>query len=190
VILATAPQAAADLLEPLAPGPAGTLRSIKLMSNVSVSLAYVRPAVQHPLNASGFVVPPDDPSTEGLRACAFCSSKFPNRAPDGHVLLRAFFRPEGVAVESVASWEAGAARVLSNVLGISADPIRTWAAAWPSALPSYTRDHASRMKQMTVELEQIGGIALAGSAYDQGGVPGAVRSGRSVARRVLETLSL
>jgi protoporphyrinogen oxidase len=46
------------------------------------------------------------------------------------------------------------------------------------------------MKQVTVELEQIGGIALAGSAYDQGGVPGAVRSGRSVARRVLETLSL
>jgi len=187
VIVATPPPAAADLLESLAPGPARILRSIKLMSNVSVSLAYLRPAVAHPLDASGFVVAPDDPSTEGLRACAFCSSKFPNRAPGGRVLLRGFFRPEQPHRSAAKEWESRAARVFAEVLKIGGPPFRGWTAAWPSALPLYSRDHGDRMNQLREELQSIGSIELAGSAYDPGGIPGAVRSGRQAARRVLDS---
>jgi len=187
VILATPPPSAADLLEHFAPGPAGVLRSIKLASNVSVSLAYLRPAVQHPLDASGFVVAQDDRSTESLRACAFCSSKFPNRAPEGQVLLRAFFRPEQSVRSYATEWEGRAARVLAAVMNISGPPIRGWTATWSSALPLYSRDHADKIDLLREELHRIGPIELAGSAYHPGGIPGAVRSGRQAARRVFDS---
>ena len=49
-------------------------------------IGYRREDVAHPLNGYGMVVP----QTEGLRitALSFVSTKFPYRAPEGHVLLR------------------------------------------------------------------------------------------------------
>src|SRR5262249_26731248 len=92
VILAAGPGPVAELVEDINPEAAGSLREITLASNVSVSLAYPRPAVSHPLEASGITVAAGE-SADGLRACAFSSSKFSGRAPEGHVLLRMFFRP-------------------------------------------------------------------------------------------------
>jgi oxygen-dependent protoporphyrinogen oxidase len=187
VVLATAPSAIADLVEPLAPGASRALRSINMMSNVSVSLAYPRSAVSHPLDASGIVVATEEISAEGLRACAFSSSKFSERAPADHVLLRAFFRPEEADMHNRRMWEKRATQVLAKVLGIEGSPSRTWTAEWPRALPIYGRDHDTKMNDIAEQLRRVGSIELAGSAYHRGGVPGAVRSGQGVARRLLES---
>ena len=78
-----APPAAARLLSPLHPGASKLLGGITHHSNVSVSLACPAASVAHPLDAGGFVVAPGEGGDTGLRACAFCSSKFPDRAPAG-----------------------------------------------------------------------------------------------------------
>ena len=188
VIVACAPRAAADFIASIAPEAAEALRSISLMSNVSVSLAYERAAVSHPLDASGIVVSPKEASAEGLRACAFSSSKFANRAPAGSVLLRAFFRPDDSELAiGDRTWEERATRVLGRVLGIRGAPARAWVARWPHALPIYARDHVSMIDDVAISLRSVGPLELAGAAYHPGGVPGAVRSGRFAARRLLES---
>ncbi|MBI4419251.1 MAG: FAD-dependent oxidoreductase [Gemmatimonadetes bacterium] len=187
IVLAAEPTAIAALIAPLAAGAAQVLRSLSQASNVSVSLGYDRVAVSHPLDGSGLVVAPTESNVHGLRACAFSSSKFPNRAPAGSVLLRAFFRPDDDEIRlDDRAWGERAAAVLGGVLGIRGAPAHTWVARWPHALPLYGRDHATAITSVASSLRAAGPLELAGSAYHPGGVPGAIRSGRLAARRILD----
>src|SRR5580704_18477831 len=61
---------------------------IRYVSTGAVALAFPRSAVAHPLNGSGFVVPRVERS--GILAASWLSSKWPHRAPEGRVLMRAF----------------------------------------------------------------------------------------------------
>ena len=69
-------------------GLAGALGAFRSVSTAVVYLGYRRADVAHPLDGYGVVIP----RGEGLRASAFgfVSTKFPGRAPEGHVLLRVF----------------------------------------------------------------------------------------------------
>ena len=62
--------------------------SIRYLSTATVVFAFPRDAVGHDLQGTGFVVP----RAEGLSitAGAWISSKWPQRAPEGQALLRAF----------------------------------------------------------------------------------------------------
>src|SRR4030095_9495457 len=56
-------------------------------STATVVLAFRRHDVAHPLNGSGFVVPRVE--NTGILAGSWMSSKWPHRAPEGQVLMRA-----------------------------------------------------------------------------------------------------
>jgi oxygen-dependent protoporphyrinogen oxidase len=186
VVLATPPQTASALLEPIDQHSSALLRSIVLHSNISVSLGFQRSEVQHPLDASGLIVKSDEVGPEGFRACAFSSSKLPNRAPDGRILVRAFFRPPALAASwEDADWIESAKRILTPILGISGNPLGSWVARWPNALPQHGSSHAQLMQSIADRLSRYQHIALTGSAYHGGGVPGAVRSGKSAAKQLL-----
>jgi oxygen-dependent protoporphyrinogen oxidase len=88
VIVAAPGPRVAPALEGLVPEVARALAAIPFASSATVLLGYRRGDVAHPLNGYGMVVP----QTEGLRttALSFVSTKFPHRAPEGHVLLRGF----------------------------------------------------------------------------------------------------
>jgi oxygen-dependent protoporphyrinogen oxidase len=88
VIVAAPGPKVAPALEGLVPGPARALATIPFASTATVLLGYRREDVAHPLGGYGMVVP----QTEGIRttALSFVSTKFPHRAPEGHVLLRGF----------------------------------------------------------------------------------------------------
>ncbi len=189
LILAVPPGAAARLLAPLSPDTAALLGTIALASTLSVTLAYPRRAVAHSLAASGLVVAPEETSPGGLRACAFSSSKFPGRAPEGFVLLRAFFRPgPGEVQASDAEWLDRTTRVLGPALGLAEDPAGTWISRWPDAIPQYAAGHTALVADVVERLARLGQVQLAGAAYHPGGVPGAVRSGRAAARGVTAPL--
>ena len=185
VVLALPPRAAALLLGPLDPAAAEIMGNVVLTSNVSVSLAYRRRAVTHPLDVSGVVIGPGEPEMHGLRACSFCSSKFEHRAPEGYVLLRAFFRPtETQIAESDAEWVRRATETVGTILGITGDPVRTWVSRWPEAIPQFGDEHSNLMSRLELRIALVDGLHLAGAAYRPGGVPGAVRSGRDLARQI------
>src|SRR6185503_608468 len=92
VAVATNAASASALLAGEFGAPARELGRAATVSSVTVSLAYARNAVEHPLDGTGFVVA-EGAQDEGFRACTFVSSKLPARAPSDLALLRVFFRP-------------------------------------------------------------------------------------------------
>ena len=90
VVLAAPAFAAAALLRGVAPAAADGLGTIPYVSTATVSLAFRQdqlPGAAAP-RGFGFVVPRAE--KRGIMATTYSSSKFPGRAPDGHVLVRSF----------------------------------------------------------------------------------------------------
>jgi oxygen-dependent protoporphyrinogen oxidase len=116
VVVTTAPAETARLLAPLFREPAVALAEATVHHSVTVSLAYPREAIDHPLDACGFVVAAGQ-QVEALRAGTFASSEFPERAPAGFALIRLFFRPSDGDLRGLddRAWaaraEAGFARI-------------------------------------------------------------------------------
>jgi len=186
VILAVPPVAAAALLESLAPDAATVIGGLPARSSLTVSLAYPRDAVAHPLDATGFVVPPGTPAPGGLAACTFASAKFADRSPPRGALLRVFFRPDPADLDEGTDdeWGARAHAVLASILGLGMRPIRTWVSRWPRALPDHGPEYAAAVSRCEDLLHVLPGLVLAGSAFHGPGVEGAVRSGAIVAERL------
>jgi protoporphyrinogen/coproporphyrinogen III oxidase len=180
-IVATSATVASELLAASMGAPAQALAHAVTSSSVTVELAFVRDAIAHALDGSGFVVA-EAAQHEGLRACTFTSSKFEDRAPKGRVSLRAFFRPTDADIAGLddAAWIARAVRGIARVLPVSGEPLRAWVSRWPRALPVFDAAHRARVAELESALAG-GAVALAGSAFHGSGIDAAVRSGEAAA---------
>jgi len=126
VLLAVPGHDAARLIGGLDDGLSAALSSIAYGSTATVFLGYRRADVAHPLDGVGFVVP--RASGRPILAGTWVSSKWEARAPEGHVLLRAFFGGEwgkGVLAESDEGLVAIARAQLGALMGLSAEPAMT-----------------------------------------------------------------
>ena len=186
VVLALPAHAAARLLTAVDRELADVLRQFPYASTATVSLAFRREDVRHPLKGYGFVVP----RVEGrpLLACTWTSSKFPHRAPRGYVLFRTFFGRAG-ADEVVALSEeeliALALSELRDIMGIDAVPTHAWAFRWQRGLPQYTVGHLERLARIEKRLKRWPGLYLTGNAYRGVGIPDCIGQGERVAGEVL-----
>lgn len=186
ICLAVPAYVAATLLNDVNRDLAEKLRQVKYASTATINFGYERSAINHPLDGFGFVVPYIE--KRSLIACTFSSVKFSGRAPDGHVLLRAFaggaLQPDIFALdESVL-----AARVesdLRELLGITAKPLFTEVAKWERSMPQYEVGHLDRINEIENEIKNLPGLALAGNAYRGAGIPDCIRSGETAAELIL-----
>ncbi len=78
-VVATTAVSAANLLGDALGPSARALQESPLLSSLTVTLAYRRDAIAHPLDGTGFIVPEPE-QLSGVRAVTFSSSKLPNRA--------------------------------------------------------------------------------------------------------------
>lgn len=180
VVVATGARAASALLESELGAPAADLARAEALSSVTVSLAYDRQAIAHPLDATGFVVA-ESAVVEGLRACTFTSEKLAGRAPPGKALLRAFFRPNADDLElDDGAWSTRAERGLGRVLSPTARPERTWVSRWRAALPVFDAAHEARVAALESALAGSH-VTLAGSAFHGSGIDAALRSAERTA---------
>lgn len=187
VMLALPARPAAWLVHPLSPDAAHALSALPTRPLVTVSVAYPRPAVDHPLSAAGFAVRRPD-GGDGIESCAFVSSCFPRRAPADWVLVRAVVRPG--RGELVATTDDGWAETvharLVPMLGLREPPQGSWVARWADAAPvAVADDYHLRVAEARTALRALGRMELAGASFDGGGLDGALRSGRAAAQRLL-----
>ncbi|HYQ30253.1 MAG TPA: FAD-dependent oxidoreductase, partial [Polyangiaceae bacterium] len=150
---------------------------------VTVSLAYPREAIEHPLDATGFIVPEPE-QLGGVRAVTFTSSKLANRAPDGHALLRAFFRPSAhdLATLSDSAWSERAERGLAVALSVRVPASCTFVSRWADALPVFDPAHRARVSELETALRATtSSIWLAGAAFHGSGIDAAIRSAEATA---------
>jgi len=185
LVLAVPPPVAARLLAPLAPLAARLLSGIGAVSTAAVALGYRQVDVPS-LDGPGFVVARDRPAR--ITACTWASSKWPGRAPPGHVLLRGYL---GRAGEPLDPREGDAALVaavrldLAQAMGIHADPLLSRVARWPGGTPQLDVGHVARLAAIERDLaRRAPRVVLAGAGYRGTGLPDCVAQGRAAARRV------
>ena len=186
VCLAVPAYVAASLLSDTDARLAEKLRAIKYASTATINFGYRRAAIKHPLNGFGFVVPFIE--KRSLIACTFSSVKFSGRAPQDHVLLRAFaggaLQPEMFALdESEMSRRVEAD--LRELLGISEDPRFIEVAKWERSMPQYEVGHLDRVSEIEKLASELPELTLAGNAYRGAGIPDCIRSGEAAAESLL-----
>jgi oxygen-dependent protoporphyrinogen oxidase len=187
VILAAPAYAAAALLQSLAPVAADALAAIRYVSTGTISLAYRVDDVRRPLPGFGLVIPRSE--RRPINAVTICSTKFDGRAPEGAVLLRAFFggsrSPETMALDDESLLTLVRAE-LKAYLGIEAAPLFHRIYRWRDSNPQYDVGHLERLAQIESALPK--GIVLAGGAYRGVGMPDCIHQAQAAAESTVTEL--
>jgi oxygen-dependent protoporphyrinogen oxidase len=187
--LALPAYASAQLLIDSDAGLAAELAAIPYASTATVNLAFRRADIPHSLDGFGFVVPFIE--RRKVLACTFSSVKFAGRAPEGHVLLRAFvggaLQPEMYALDEEALTLA-VREDLRLLLGIERAPLFTHVEKWPRSMAQYHLGHLARIARIRAQLRRFPTLQLAGNAYGGAGIPDCIRSGHTAADELLRTL--
>ena len=187
VVLASPAYVTGSLLRSIDPPLAELCDGIQYASTATVAFGYRRDQVSHPLRGTGFVVP----RTEGLALLAgtWVSSKWPGRAPDGHVLLRGYLgggrdprRLEAADHDLIDT----AQRELVELLGISGSPLFTRLYRWTRQSPQYEVGHLQRVAQIERRLTGLPGAFVIGSGFRAIGIPDCISDARATADRAAE----
>lgn len=185
VVLAMPAWRTAELVSRLDDGLAATARAIPYASAATAFFAWRRDEVPHALDATGFVVP----RREGLRilAATWVSSKWPGRAPDGMVLMRAFVGGAGhderarVQEDSIVHM---AQTDLCGVMKIRAAPRLTRVYRFLDTSPQPTLGHVARVDAVRSALRRHPGLHVLGSAWNGVGIPDVI----ALARRAVQDM--
>ncbi len=185
VVIVTAPAwSAAQMLASLDTLLGMRCGDIPYASTATVAFGLRREQVRHPLQGTGFVVPRRERKL--LMAGTWVSSKWPQRAPDGHVLLRAFV---GGATDPAAIQrnDLDLARLafqeLSELLDITDDPMLVRLFRWVRATPQYTVGHAERVAVIEERLARFPGMFVTGSGYRGTGIPDCIADAQATAAK-------
>jgi oxygen-dependent protoporphyrinogen oxidase len=184
IILAVPAYVAASLLRVFDTSIASLAEAIPYASTATVAIGYERGQVAHPLEGSGFVVPRVERSP--LLAATWVTSKWPHRAPEGHVLLRGFLgggrdprRLDATDEELIGM----AVDELTHLLAINGSPIFTRLFRWTKQSPQYEVGHLQRVATIERQLSAIPGMFITGSGFRAIGIPDCVADGRETAAR-------
>ncbi|HLZ46753.1 MAG TPA: FAD-dependent oxidoreductase [Gemmatimonadales bacterium] len=181
VVLAVPAYVAGRILEAVGVTHARSLEDVLYAPSITVSLAYRETQLARALEGSGFVVNPDVAGQ--IRACTYASAKFPGRAPQGSVLLRAFLAPGDGDPAGRAHPE------LVRILGIRGEPLWSRPFYWNRGLPRYRAAHQKQLEEVRHRLSRLPPLAIAGAGYDGAGVSACVRSGRAAGRLIAQLAS-
>jgi len=184
VVLATPAYVTGGLLRSLDTTLAALCEAIPYASTATIAFGYRADQVSHPLNGSGFVVPRVERSA--LLAGTWVTSKWPGRAPPGHVLLRAFLgggrdphRLDAGDAELIDT----ARRELTTLVGISGEPLFSRLFRWTRQSPQYEVGHQQRLAAIEQHVASLPGVFLTGSGFRAIGIPDCIADGRDTAGR-------
>ncbi len=185
LIIATPSFVAANLLKNLAPELAPSLAEITYTKLATVPLAYRVSQVAQDLDGFGFLVP----RGQGLRTLGsiWNSSLFPNRAPDGFVLMNNFIGGETDQAAIQLSDDELTAIVhqdLQTALGITGEPQRLPITRWQRAIPQYNLGHAARIATIEAALARRTSLWLAGNYLHGVALGDCLKQGKEIAEQV------
>lgn len=185
VVLAVQPHVATALLEQLDPETAEATGSIQAPPVGVVFLGYKRTQVAHPLDGLGFL------RTRGpgqiISGAQFCSTMFEGRAPKGHVSISCYvggMRNSQAARLPRRALIEETCREVSDILGISGEPVVARAHHWPQGLPQYTLKHRARRTVIENLNQRVPGLYVTGNFLGGVSIANCLVSARTVADRI------
>ncbi len=191
VLMAAPAHAAASLVGNVDTDAGSRISTLAYGSTATVFLAYRRSEVAHPLDGVGFVVPRS--LGRPILASTWVSSKWAHRAPEGHVLLRAFFG--GVAGQDLVEHDdahltALARRELGDLMGLKAEPLWSRVFRFPRASAQMRVGHLAMMRELRARMKAaMPGVLVAGGGYGVTGIPDCIREGQEAGRAMVEPAS-
>jgi protoporphyrinogen/coproporphyrinogen III oxidase len=190
VVIAAPSYVAAQLIRELHPRLAELCGETEYASTATIAFAFNREEVRHPLNGSGFVVP--EAEKLGILAASWLSSKWPHRAPEGRVLLRAFAGgardPRAMDLSDKELIDRSM-RALTPLLGITGSPLLTRVYRWNRASAQHNVGHLARMADIDQMLSEHPGLFVTGSGFRGVGIPDCVADGRATGGQVAAWLA-
>ncbi len=184
VVMAGPAHVASRILAELDPQLSRDLATIPYGSSAVVFLAYRTNEVPRTLDATGYLVPSS--LGRSAAACTWVSSKWPGRAPEGQVLIRVFFGARHVDRDD-ANLVDLAREELRVSIGVEVAPLLTYVSRFRDASPQPRVGHPARMKAVREHLKELGGLHLAGSAYDGVGMADCIRQAEGVAAAIADS---
>ncbi len=193
VIIAAEAWAAEALVREAEPAIADLVGTIPCSSSATVILAFAEADCPFDKRWHGILTPAVE--KRSLTGVSLMSSKWPDRAPEGRVLLRGFLggpRDQGVLLKSDEELIELARSQMVDLIGVKADARPRYAKIfrWPGGMPQYTVGHLDRVDEIERLQAGVAGLALAGNAYRGVGVPNALESGERAVTKVLDDFGI
>jgi oxygen-dependent protoporphyrinogen oxidase len=151
----------------------------------SVVLAFRRDAVAHPLDGFGMLIP----QKEGfdILGALFSSSLFPNRAPQGEVLITSYVggaRAPLLPLKTPDALTEITLKDLGAILGVRGRPTFQHVAVYPRAIPQYNLGFG-KVRAFYNDMESTApGLFVAGHARDGISLGDCIVSGHNIAARI------
>jgi oxygen-dependent protoporphyrinogen oxidase len=190
VVIATQPHVAAALLDGLDASAMEAAAAIPAPPLAVVFLGYRREQVDHPLDGLGYLTPARE--DRALTGALFCSTMFPDRAPEGHVALAGYIggaRAPEAARAHASDLIAEARSEFRDQLGAKGSPAVARVRQWPRGLPQYGLGHGRLVAALDGAHARRPGLFMTGNYFEGPAVGTCVARGLQSAARVHDFLS-
>ncbi len=187
IVVSAAPaHALSGMVRELDPGFSELLGAIPYSPMNVVCFGYEREKVKRDLDGFGYLIPKKE--GRGILGTLWDSSIFPNRAPQGKVLLRSMMggatNPGAVRL-SDAEVTQTVRSDLRTIMGIEAEPDFVRIFRHEEAIPQYLLGHGRRLKAFDERLKDLPGLFITGNAFFGVGLNDCVNASNRVADRVV-----
>jgi oxygen-dependent protoporphyrinogen oxidase len=154
-----------------------------------VCLGYKRDKIKHALNGFGFLIPHRE--KRKILGTLWDSSIFPNRAPEGHVLLRSMLggmRMSELAMQDENKLVYLVMEELKNILGIKTEPDFIRVYKHEKGIPQYTLGHEKKLESIDIIINKFKGLYLSGNSYRGIGVNDCIENSYKLAERIIKDI--
>lgn len=161
VVMACPADTTATLIAPHTPTLAAALRNIDYPPVTVVALGFRKKGMKHDLRGFGFLVP--EIERRSILGVLWDSSIFPNRAPDGYVLLRCLIggaRAREQACLSDADLLNTVKKELRELMNIDTAPEFVRVFRWEKAIPQYNTGYGALLSCLQQESKNIPDIHM------------------------------
>ncbi len=152
-----------------------------------VCLGYRKEKIKTSVNAFGFLIPSRE--KRKILGTLYDSSIFPNRAPEGYVLLRSMVggaRYSDLAMENDTKLFDLVKGELAAIMNIRSEPDFARVYRHEMAIPQYNVGHLERLRNMDALLQKHKNLYLTGNAYRGIGVNDCIENSFSLAEKIIE----
>jgi len=185
LILACPAYAASGILRDLDPALSARLSEIPYPAVSVACLGFRLEDIHHNINGFGFLVPASE--RRRILGTLWDSSIFPNRAPEGYVLLRTMIggaRASELAMEDEETVTGIVLDELREIMGIDTAPDFIRVYRHEKAIPQYNVGHSARLKEIDTAVSGHQGLYLTGNAYRGIGVNDCIENSYKLAREL------
>ena len=187
VVTASPAYAVSEMLKDMDRQLSGLMGQIPYPSLSVVCLGYRKEKIRTPVDAFGFLIPSRE--KRKILGTLYDSSIFPNRAPEGFVLLRSMVggaRASDLARKNETLLVDMVRGELAEIMDIRSDPDFVRVFRHDMAIPQYNVGHLELLRNIELVLEKHKGLYLTGNAFRGVGVNDCIENSFRLAEKIIE----